>query len=70
MPNYKHKETGEIKHFSKIRTYYPEKGEPYSVNLDDTSIDMTEYDLFQDEPTTSYETVRMSKSSSDGRGIR
>jgi hypothetical protein len=70
MPNYKNKETGEVKSFPRIRIVHPDKGESYIVNLDDKNMDMTQWEWFDDNPTTSYETIRMSKSRTDGHGIR
>lgn len=68
MPDYKNKETGEVKRFPRIRTHYHDDGTTTTINLDDKNIDMTQWDLYNE--TANYEAIRVTKAHGDGRGVR
>ena len=68
MPQYRNKETNEIVSIPRVRTIYHENGTSTEQDLGGV-YDMTQYELYH-EPDFTYSTVRVSKSPTDGHGIR
>lgn len=67
---FKHKETGDIIQLSRVRYYVSEGKVTSRVDLGGT-YDLTQYDDFnEDAMSTSYETIKMTKSKTDGKGLR
>ena len=64
---FKHKETGEIIRVARVRYFIEDGKSPQDLS---GTYDLTDYEYFDEEPTTSYETVRVTKGRNDGKGLR
>lgn len=72
MPEYKNNKTGEVRYFSRIRRVPdPNTLEFTTINIADSNMDMTDWVEFKDDTeSTSYNTIAVTKSKTDGVGIR
>jgi hypothetical protein len=67
MPNYRHKETGEIKRFPSVRITWDENGETSEVCLTTGENILENYDFV---PHDGDWNVKMKKAIGDGGGLR
>ena len=68
MPTYKHKETGELKVFSRTRTYINNDGTKYDVDVTSGENLTESWDFVSTDGN--YESVVTKKSPTDGYGLR
>ena len=67
MPNYRHKETGEVKRFPSIRITWDEDGSTTEVCLNTGESLLENWDFI---PHDGDWNVKMKKAIGDGRGVR
>lgn len=69
MPNYIHKETGELKRFPSVRiSWDSETGEKSEICLDTNENILENY--IAEESAGDYSNIKMKKAIGDGRGVR